>query len=86
MLVLVSQKLYGRLLYYWQGRGISVFFRSFYPAVEPLKPRGHITYTVGYFPGEKKSGGGSEAKHSPSAGADFRNEYSDTSTYCKRSH
>ena len=58
MLVLVSQKLYGRLLYYWQGRGISLFSRSFYPAVEPLKPRGHITYTVGYFSGEKKSGGG----------------------------
>ena len=41
-------------------------------------------YTVGSFPGVKKSGG--EAKYTPPAGADFRNEFSDTSTPCVRSY
>ena len=41
-------------------------------------------YILGSLPGVKKSGG--DAKHTPPAGADFRNEYSDTSTPFMPSH
>jgi hypothetical protein len=44
------------------------------------------SYTVGSFPGVKKSGGEAKPTRTPPAGADFRNEYSDRSTPCMRAH
>ena len=58
-------------------------FQIFRPASGAHKSS-QTNYTVGSYPGVKKSEG--QSKHTPQVGADFRNEYSDTSTQSMRAH